>query len=97
MSIEFTLRQTMPRVYKRTRPVVTADQISAAICDIKGGKTWRESSQLHGVPMGTIGLHMKNPSLRTGAGRLRTLSDTAEEELASCIRTLAKWGFVAVT
>ena len=58
--------------------------------DIENGMRWREASKKHGVPMGTIGLHLKNPGLRAGAGRSRALSEADEKELANCLRTLAK-------
>ena len=58
-------------------------------CD--GEKRQRNMVFLWGL--GPIGLHLKNPGLREGAGRSRALSEADEEKLANCLRTLTKWGF----
>ena len=82
----------MPYVRKRHTPVYTEEDIVRALLDNRGGATYRQASQRHGVP--TTVLHRRyHGDLQAAApGRTTCLSPAEESQLARSIVLLGEYG-----
>ncbi|CAG5040063.1 unnamed protein product [Parnassius apollo] len=86
----------MVRNYKRktTKSSYSKDKLHAAVLAVRNGTlTGYKAAQLYQIPRMTIMDHVHKKSSSSTLGRKTTLPLLIEQNLASCLRTLEKYGF----
>ncbi|CAG4943994.1 unnamed protein product [Parnassius apollo] len=86
----------MVRNYKRktTKSSYSKDKLHATVLAVRNGTlTGYKAAQLYQIPRMTIMDHVHKKSSSSTLGRKTTLPLLIEQNLASCLRTMEKYGF----
>lgn len=90
----------MPRNYirKGNRKSYSAEMLQEALSRINTGLPIKRCSRIFNIPCTTLRDHIKGRrgkqgSNAGGGGKGTALSSAEEIKLATCLRTMAKWGF----
>lgn len=88
----------MPRNYKRKKdPELIKNKLDEAVLKVEvDNLSMRAAAKEVDIPFSTLQLHMqnlKNKVMKRPVGAPLSIPETDENELAACLKCMAKWGF----